>query len=202
MAAAPAEIEPSRCLALDSLPGRPKLRPRRSSSTSRIGGALTDPNHRAQCRVAGVRCRSRPRCRSAEPPGSRCRRLGLVFRSRRRGRIARHDRCGPAFSVLPPATYREDCDDTALGEIGAGELDQHKQILHPQRATLARQRHKRIRVGRVRPAPRQRALRPLLVEKEHPVLAPALPPARTPGPATDGTDALRERVAAQARNRA
>jgi hypothetical protein len=43
------------------------------------------------------------------------------------------------------------------------------------RATPARQHHERIRVGGVRPSPRQRALRPLLIDEEHPVLAPGVP---------------------------
>src|SRR5207247_2423951 len=54
------------------------------------------------------------------------------------------------------------------------ELDQRQQILDTQRAATIGQRHEGIRVGGIRPAPRHRALRPLIVEEEHAVLAPVV----------------------------
>ena len=49
------------------------------------------------------------------------------------------------------------------------------QIGEPKRAPAGRDRHERIRLGRVGPAHRQRELPALLVKEEHPVLRPGLP---------------------------
>jgi hypothetical protein len=45
---------------------------------------------------------------------------------------------------------------------------------HPKRAAPRRQRHERIHVTRIGPAPRQRALHAILVEEEHAILTPRL----------------------------
>ena len=52
-----------------------------------------------------------------------------------------------------------------------GEIEQ---IANTQRTAPARHRDEHIDVAGVRPAPRQRALRPVLVEEEHTILAPRL----------------------------
>ncbi len=51
-------------------------------------------------------------------------------------------------------------------------LHQCQQILDPERAPASGERHKRVHVASIRPRPRQRALHPILIEEEHPVLAP------------------------------
>lgn len=52
---------------------------------------------------------------------------------------------------------------------------QQQQIRHPKRTPARRHHHERIDLTRIRPRPRQRQPRPIIPEKEHPILTPGVP---------------------------
>lgn len=54
------------------------------------------------------------------------------------------------------------------------QFDEIDQISDAQRTATARDRNEHIDITGIRPGPRQRALRPVLVEEEHAILAPRL----------------------------
>jgi hypothetical protein len=52
------------------------------------------------------------------------------------------------------------------------QTDELKQIRDPQRGTPIRHDDERIHLASVGPRPRQRTLRPIIIEKEDPILSP------------------------------
>jgi hypothetical protein len=55
------------------------------------------------------------------------------------------------------------------------QTDELKQIRDPQRGTPIRHDDERIHLASVGPRPRQRTLRPIIIEKEDPILSPRQP---------------------------
>jgi hypothetical protein len=55
------------------------------------------------------------------------------------------------------------------------QTDEREQVRDAQRGPPSRHLDERIHVASVRPRPRQRTLRPLIVEKEDPILSPRQP---------------------------
>ena len=100
---------------------------------------------------------SPPALRSQPPP---C--LGQVTSSRQHGIIALTSAAEIALQSLPADRTSDAVEQT----------DEREQVHDPQRGPPARHRDERIHVASVGPRPRQRTLRPLIIEKEDPILSP------------------------------